>query len=85
MLAAFSDRISKLLEDFYGSFPIDAGISNTNTLLESGWSLGWDLLVAFVNVGFDHDTDDGFFTSTDLVTDDLGYLGLVSVVLVRVS
>jgi len=82
MLAAFSDSIRKLLEDFDGRFPVDTSISDANTLLETGWTLGRDLLVAFVDVGLDHDTDDGFFTSTELVTDNLSYLGLISVVLV---
>lgn len=82
MLAAFSDGIGKLLEDFDGGFPVDTSIGDTDTLLETRWSLGRNLLVAFVDVGLDHDTDDGFFTSTELVADNLGYLGLISVVLV---
>ena len=82
MFATFPNRISKLLEDFDGRLPVDTSISNADTLLESGRSLCGYFLVAFVDVGLDHDTDDGFFTRTELITNDLGYLGLVSMVFV---
>lgn len=44
-----------------------------------------DLLVALVDVGLNHDTDDGVLTVGDLSCDLATYLRLVSVVLVRVA
>lgn len=85
MLAAFPNRFGKLLENFDGGFPVDTSISDADTLLKTRRSLRWYLLVAFVDVGFNHDTDDGFLASTELFTNNLGYLGLVSVVFVGVS
>src|SRR5690606_32140955 len=48
-------------------------------------ALGGDLLVALVDVGLDHDADDGVFALAQLVGDDLGDLGLVVVVLLGVA
>jgi hypothetical protein len=42
-------------------------------------------LVTLANVGLDHDTNDGLLTLTELFANDLGNLGLVSVVLGRVA
>jgi hypothetical protein len=80
-----TDGSSKVLEHGDGSVPVDAGIGDTDTLLQAGWAFSGDLLVAFVNVGLNHDTDNGLFTLAQLVTNDLGNLGLVVVILLRVA
>jgi hypothetical protein len=83
--AAISDCRSKVFQDLDGGFPVDARISDTDSFLKSGWSLGWDLLVAFINIGFDHDTDDGGLACAKLFCDDCCYFRLVSVVFVGVA
>lgn len=84
-LTSLTDSLSQVLESGNCRFPVDAGISDRNTLLEARWTLGWDLLVALVDVGLDHDTDDGLLAGAKLVADSLGNCWLVAVVLVRVS
>ena len=76
---------SKVFEHVDCGVPVDAGVGDTDTLLQAGRAIGGDLLVAFVNVGLNHDTNKGLFTLAQLVANDLGNLGLVVVVLLRVS
>lgn len=42
-------------------------------------------MVAFVDVGLDHHANDGGLAFPDLVTDNLGNLGLVAMVLVGIT
>lgn len=81
-----ADCIGELFENFNGRLPVDAGVGDGDTLLERRKaSSGWGLLVAFVDVGFDHDADDALFALTELVANRLGDLGLVLVVLEGVA
>lgn len=82
---ALCNSSSKVLEHGYCGVPVNASIGDGDALLETARALGGDLLVALVDVGFDHDTDDAGLAVTDLVRDILGDLGLVAVVLVRVA
>ena len=84
-LASLTDSLSQVLESRNGRLPVDAGIGDGDALLEAGWTLGWDLLVTLVDVGLDHDTDDGLLAGAKLVADSLGNGWLVAVVLVGVS
>lgn len=85
-LSPRADCIGELLEDFDGRIPVDAGIGDGDALLESGEATRcWSLLVAFVDVRLDHDTDDAVFTLAELVANGLCDLGLVPVVLERVA
>jgi len=83
--AAGAYSLSELLERSYRVLPVDAGIRDADTLLESGGALSGDLLVALVDVGLDHDADDGGLTLTELLSNDGGNLGLVAMVLVGVT
>lgn len=65
--------------------PVNARISDADAALQAGGSLLGNLLVALVDVGLDHDTNNRFLALTELVTDDLGNLGLVVVVLLGVA
>lgn len=80
------DCIGELLENRNGIFPVDASIGDGDTLLESrkATSLG-HLLVALVQVRLNHDSDNAVLALADLVTNDLGDLGLILVVLLRVA
>lgn len=80
-----ANGLGQLLEDFDGGFPVDAGVGDADAFFELGWSLGGHLLVAFVDVGLDHDAYDGRLACSDLVADGLGNLGLVAVVLVGIA
>lgn len=84
-LASLADSLSQVLESGNGRIPVDAGIGDGHALPEAGWTLGWDLLVALIDVGLDHDTDDRLLAGAELVADSLGDGWLVSVVLVGVS
>lgn len=84
-LSSFSDGGGEVLEDVDGGVPADAGVCDADASLEARGALGWDLLCALVQVGFDHDADDAVFAGAELVGDDLCNLGLVAVVLERVA
>jgi hypothetical protein len=84
-LATSADSISQVFEDGDGVLPANASISDADTTLETSRTLSGDLLVTLTNVGLDHDTDNSLLTLTELLTNNLGNLGLVSVVLGRVS
>ena len=78
-------RLGEVLERRDGGLPVDAGVRDADALLEAGGALGGDLLVALVDVGLDHDADDGGLSLAELVGDGGGHLGLVAVVLVGVA
>lgn len=78
-------RLGEILKDLNGGLPVDAGIRDADALLQARGALRRHLLVAFVDIGLDHDADDGLLALPQLVADDLGHLGLVSVVLARVA
>lgn len=84
-LSADANRLGEVLKDSHGILPVNAGIGDADTGLETGGSFGRNFLVALVDVGLDHDTNDGLFTFTELVANDLGNLGLVLVVFLRVA
>lgn len=85
-LSSRADRISQLLEHNDCGFPVDAGICDGDTLLErSQTTRRGNLLVALVNVGLDHDTNNASLSLADLVADNLCDLGLVLVVLLGVA
>ena len=80
-----SDSRRKVLKSVDGALPINASIGDGDTLLQAARALRRDLLVAFVDVGLNHDTDDAGLAVADLVSNVLGYEGLVAVVLVGVA
>lgn len=80
-----SDSRRKVLKSVDGALPINASIGDGDTLLQAARALRRDLLVAFVDVGLNHDTNDAGLAVADLVSNVLGYEGLVAVVLVRVT
>jgi hypothetical protein len=84
-LPAIPDRSGKILENRDGVVPVDAGIGDADALPQSSGAFGRHLLVALVDVGLDHHTDDGSLALAKLVGDDLGNLGLVAMVLIRVA
>ena len=85
MCPSLRDSSSKVLKRLNSSLPIDAGISDGDALLKTARALGWNLLVALVDIGLNHDTDNASLTVADLVSNVLGYKGLVAVVFVRVA
>lgn len=84
-LAPRAHRLGEVLERRDGRLPVDAGVGDADALLEAPGPLGGDLLVALVDVGLDHDADDGILALAELVGDGGGHLGLVAVVLVGVA
>ena len=85
-LSSRPDGVCQLFEHVDRGGPVDAGVGDADALLERGeTTLGWDLLVALIDVGLDHDADDGLLALTELVADSLSDLGLVPVVLARVA
>lgn len=51
-------RICQFLEHEPGRIEVDASIGDADTVLEMRRALGRDLLIAVIDVGFDHDTLD---------------------------
>lgn len=85
-LSSGADSIGELLEHVDSRIPIDARVGDGDALLECGeTSCCWSLLVAFVDVRFDHDADDAVFAFAELIANGLCDLGLVSVVLEGVA
>jgi hypothetical protein len=75
----------QILEHSDGAFPVNAGISDGNTLLESTGAFSGNLLIALVDIRLDHDSNDACLALAELVSNDLGDLGLVTVVFVGVA
>lgn len=85
-LSSRPDGVGELFENVDRGVPIDAGVGDADALLErSQTTFGGDLLVALVDVGFDHDGNDGVFARSELIPDSLGNQGLVLVVLLGVA
>ena len=80
-----TNTISQVLEDINSHLPVNASISDTDTLKQVRGSLGRNLLVTLVDVGLDHNTNDTSFALAQLVGDLLGDAGLVQVVLLGVT
>lgn len=85
VLTSLSNSRSQVFQDIDGIVPVNARICDTDPLLQSGWSLGWNFLVALIDVRFNHDTNDRSLSGFQLVTNNLGNLGLISVIFVRVT
>lgn len=83
--ASGTNTISEVLQDLDGGLPVNAGVSDADTLAQAGGTLGGNLLVTLVDVGLNHNTDDGILALTELVRDLLGDQRLVAVVLVGVA
>ena len=62
-----SDGLGKVLEDVDGCLPADAGVGDTDTSLKARGTLGGNLLVTFVEVRLDHDTDDTVLAGAKLL------------------
>lgn len=75
----------EVFENGDGVLPVDAGISDTDTLLQRRGAFLRDLLVAFVDVGLNHDANDGALSLAELLSDYGSDLGLVLVVLLGVA
>lgn len=84
-LSAGADSLREVLEDSHRILPVDARIGDTDTRFESGGALGGNFLVALIDVGLDHDTNDSIFTLAQLVGNNFGNLGLVVVVFLGVA
>lgn len=84
-LSPCPDGVGELLKGVHGSIPVDASVGDGDAPLKAGRALLRDLLVAGAQVALNHDTDNAVLTLADLVTNDLGNLGLVVVVLERVA
>lgn len=80
-----ADSRGKVLENRDCAVPVDACISNADAALETSRTLGGNLLVALVNVGLDHDTNNGSLALPQLFGNGLCNLGLVVVVFLRVA
>ena len=65
--------------------PVNAGIRDADSSLESLWTFRWDLLATFVYIGFDHNADNSRLAFTELVANCLCYFGLVLVIFKRVT
>ena len=78
---ATSDSVGELLEDVDCCFPVDAGVCNADPLFKHCWTFGRNFLIAFMDIGLDHDTDDGCLAFSKLVANGLSNLWLVPVIL----
>lgn len=85
MLTSLANCFGKILKHRHRGFPVDAGVGDADALLQAAGAFRRHFLVAFVDIGFDHDTDNAIFAIPDLLGNGLSDLGLVAVILVRVS
>ena len=79
-----SHSVCQLFEHFDGAVPIHTRVSDTDTRLQrrQPTSIGcWRLLVAFVDIRLNHDTNDAVFASAQLVANDLCDFRLILVIL----
>ncbi len=80
-----SDALRKALKHLHSRIPADTRVRNTNTLLQSTWTFGWNFLAAFVEVRFDHNTDYAVLSRAELIPYHLCNERLVTMILVRVA
>lgn len=64
---------------------MNTSVCDADALLQSTWTFCWDLLIAFVDVGFDHDANNACLTGTDLFREGCSDLGLITVIFIRVA
>jgi len=81
-LSSRPDSLSQIFESGDSRLPVDACVGDGDTLLQSCWALGRNLLVTLVDVGLDHDADDRFLACAELFADHLCDTWLVAMVLV---
>ncbi len=79
------DGLGELFENLHGGVPTDTGIRDADTLLEAGCSLRGNLLVALIQIGFDHHPHNACLPFSNLIPDDLGHLGLIAVILIGIA
>jgi hypothetical protein len=79
------DSFGQIFESADGRLPVDTCVRDGDTLLESCWTLSRNLLVALIDVGLDHDTDDGLLAGAELITNGLCDAWLVAMILVGVA
>src|SRR5688500_5403423 len=70
-------------EDAFGGGPVDAGVGDADAVFEFG-AVG-DGLVAFFEVAFDHEADEGFVAAGALLDDDAGDFLLLAMLFVGVG
>ena len=73
------------IEHLDGRRPVNTGVGDRDTVLESLRTLWRDILAAAVDVRLDHHTGDSIIAGTELFADVVDDLGLVVVVLLRVA
>ena len=78
---ASSNSVRELLEDSNSRIPVDAGVCDADSLFEHCWTFGRNFLIAFMDIGLDHDTDNGCLAFSELITNRLSNFWLVPVVL----
>ena len=67
--------------DLFGCGPVDTGIGDGNPVFQLAW-IGRDLLVAGLQVAFDHDAGDGIVSVHDLINDVFQDFRLFLVILI---
>lgn len=78
--------VGQVLEDGDGGLPVDASVGDGDALLQGAEAARrGHLLVAFVDIGLDHDAHNTVLALAQLVRDGLGDERLVLVVLLRVA
>ena len=84
-LASRPHGICELLQDIDGVVPINARIRDADAFLQHSETAGSGLLIALIDVGFDHNANDTVLTLAELVTDGLSDFWLVAVVLLGIA
>jgi len=79
------DSFIQPIQHLDSGLPVDASISDADTILESRRAIFRDVLSTGVDVRLDHDTSNSAVTGDQLFTDRVNNLWLVIVVLHRVS
>ena len=70
----------QFFQNINGHFPVYARVRDADTFFQCGWALGGHFLVAALDVGFDHDTDDSSFACAELRGDGGSDFRLVKVI-----
>lgn len=85
IVATLANSCVELVEHVDSCLPVNASVGDTDTVLEATRAFSGHFLAASVDVGLDHDTGDRPVTSCKLRADIIDDLGLVVVVLLRVT
>src|ERR1700760_2957528 len=84
-LSTFPYCCRQILQHHLGCLPVNTGIGNAHPLFQTTWSFWRNLLITFVDVRLDHQTNNTLFAGPQLFSHDCCDFRLITMIFVRVA